>query len=51
MARPIRTTRGERTQELEGSDAENDEEFWGHGTWEESSEDDQYSTEEGSSKG
>jgi hypothetical protein len=44
---PSRATRGKRTAELTGSDAENDEEFWNHDTWEESSEDEEYSTEEG----
>jgi hypothetical protein len=45
---PERSTRGKRVVELEGSDAEGDEEFWGHGTWAESSDDEVYSTEEGS---
>jgi len=40
-------TRGLRIAELAGSDAEDDEEFWGHDTWAESEDDEQYSTEEG----
>ena len=36
-----------RIAELAGSDAEDDEEFWGHDTWAESEDDEQYSTEEG----
>jgi hypothetical protein len=45
-ANPARGTRGKRVLELEGSDAEDDQEFWNHDTWEESSEDEVYSTEE-----
>lgn len=47
-----RKTRGVRVTELDGSDAEKDEEFWNHDTWEDGSEDeeggggDAYSTEE-----
>ena len=46
MPPPERATRGKRVADLEGSDAENDEEFWGHGTWAESSDDEVYSTED-----
>jgi vacuolar protein sorting-associated protein 72 len=47
MARVSRQTRGKRVTELLGEDAEADDEFWGHETWADESEDEVYSTEDG----
>lgn len=46
LSREVRSTRGQRSTELEGEDAEADAEFWGHETWKES-DDEEYSTEDG----
>ena len=45
-SRPQRSTRGKRVSELIGQEAEDDEEFWNHDTWADSSDDGGYSTEE-----